>query len=176
MLRTCPRCGPKEETEFNWRNREKGTRQSVCRECQRQASGAHYQANQEVYKTRAIDQKKAVKAQFWGWLSTQKCVDCGEDDPVVLDCDHVRGVKRPGGVTEMLRSACSWALIQEELAKCEIRCANCHRRKTARLAGWTRKCLQVRPWWPGGFQVHWTEFDSRRLCCGVEQSGSSQGS
>ncbi len=58
-----------------------------------------------------------------------KCVDCGEDDPIVLDFDHVRGVK----VCDISRMAHTgykeWRII-EELAKCEIRCANCHRRIT----------------------------------------------
>lgn len=50
----------------------------------------------------------------------------------VLEFDHVRGVKR-AEVSEMagysLRSA------RAEIAKCEVRCGNCHRRKTIRERG-----------------------------------------
>lgn len=57
------------------------------------------------------------------------CVDCGERDPVVLDFDHVSGVKRFNVAGEVYRSA-NLAKIQAEVAKCDVRCSNCHRRKT----------------------------------------------
>lgn len=50
------------------------------------------------------------------------CVDCGERDPIVLQFDHVTGAKK-GSVSKFLSSRT--ALVRE-LAKCQIRCANCH--------------------------------------------------
>jgi hypothetical protein len=61
-------------------------------------------------------------------------VDCGETDPVVLEFDHVRGEKK-GEIAMMVRVD-GWDKIVEEMAKCELRCANCHRRKTAKQLGW----------------------------------------
>lgn len=58
------------------------------------------------------------------------CVDCGEGDPVVLELDHVRGIKE-FGVSSKMR-AYSWARLLAEIAKCDARCANCHRRKTVK--------------------------------------------
>ena len=31
-----------------------------------------------------------------------------------------------------------WSSIEEEIAKCEVRCANCHRQRTALQFGWPK--------------------------------------
>lgn len=69
-------------------------------------------------------------------MAERGCVDCGERDPIVLEFDHVRGDKR-GRLAELARRT-SWATIAAEIAKCEVRCANCHRRRTAQQLGWYR--------------------------------------
>jgi len=53
---------------------------------------------------------------------------------MVLEFDHVRGEKTCD-IGTMLSHYC-WARILEELQKCDVRCANCHRRKTARDFKW----------------------------------------
>jgi 5-methylcytosine-specific restriction endonuclease McrA len=62
-------------------------------------------------------------------LAASKCVDCGIDDRRVLEFDHVK-TKR-GGVMDMAWNGYGRASLQAEIANCEIRCANCHRRTTA---------------------------------------------
>jgi hypothetical protein len=66
-------------------------------------------------------------------LSRSACLDCGERDPLVLDFDHV-GPKREN-VTHLARFGHSLETIDHEIAHCEIRCANCHRRVTAERGG-----------------------------------------
>ena len=58
-------------------------------------------------------------------------MDCGESDPEVLEFDHVRGVKT-ANVSAFIRGGYSLAKLQAEVALCEVRCANCHRRITRR--------------------------------------------
>lgn len=65
------------------------------------------------------------------YLETHPCVDCGENDPVVLEFDHVRGEKE-FNIADVARNAVGREKLQEEIQKCEVRCANCHRRKTKR--------------------------------------------
>jgi hypothetical protein len=62
------------------------------------------------------------------YLRKAPCVDCGERDPVVLDFDHV-GPKH-AGVVQLAGRESALAVLQREIAQCEVRCANCHRRRT----------------------------------------------
>lgn len=69
------------------------------------------------------------------YLCNHPCVDCGESDPVVLEFDHVRGVKDTN-VANLISGAGRMQRLMDEIAKCDVRCANCHRRKTHRLNEW----------------------------------------
>ena len=66
------------------------------------------------------------------------CVKCGENGPVVLEFDHVRG-KKKANITDMAHAGYSIKTLQEEIDKCQVLCANCHRRKTSEQQGWFRK-------------------------------------
>lgn len=58
------------------------------------------------------------------------CLDCGHRFPLVcMDFDHVRGEKK-FNVSQAYNVAGSWQKIIDEIAKCEIVCANCHRIRT----------------------------------------------
>jgi hypothetical protein len=75
-------------------------------------------------------------AQFvLDYLRTHPCVDCGESDPVVLEFDHVRG-KKDGSISAMVSAGRPIAVIQAEIEKCDVRCANCHRETTVTQLGW----------------------------------------
>lgn len=63
-------------------------------------------------------------------LADYPCVDCGEADIVVLDFDHL-GEKKANVVDLAWGEHCI-ASIEQEIAGCAVRCANCHRRRTCR--------------------------------------------
>lgn len=126
-------------TEFNWKIKSQQILQPSCKKCSNKKSSEHYLANKDIYKKRARDFSKiqidSNRENLYKYLEEHSCVDCGEKDPIVLQLDHVRGKKR-GDVSKMVRSCYSWKSISEELDKCEVRCANCHSRKTAKQQGW----------------------------------------
>ena len=66
-------------------------------------------------------------------------MDCGESDPIVLDFDHSKGRRKRAAIADLVRGgALRWGTILREIEKCEVRCANCHRRRTATELGWYR--------------------------------------
>jgi hypothetical protein len=74
-----------------------------------------------------IAQKVGYVARY---LRSHPCVDCGNADTDVLQFDHVRGEK----ITEVSDIAYRTGTIRsllEEIAKCEVRCANCHTKRHA---------------------------------------------
>ncbi len=85
-------------------------------------------------KRRVADEYRIKIVEY---LKEHPCIDCGESDPIVLEFDHVRGSKL-FSVGQKVASAGSWAKILSEMKKCEVRCCNCHRRKTALERGWHR--------------------------------------
>jgi len=67
-------------------------------------------------------------------LQSSSCVDCGLADIVVLDFDHVD--EKTGNVPQIARRGVSLDRLKAEAGGCQIRCANCHRRRTLiQLAG-----------------------------------------
>lgn len=78
-----------------------------------------------------------VRAQVLGYLEKHPCVDCGEPDPIVLEFDHRDRKAKVKPVSRLLAGHYSWKSVLMEIEKCDIRCANCHRRKTyVELASW----------------------------------------
>jgi len=72
-------------------------------------------------------------------LKSNPCIDCGETDPIVLQFDHVRGIKHRA-IAQLIARHAPLITIIEEIAKCDVRCANCHTRITAMRAGfWKTK-------------------------------------
>ncbi len=58
------------------------------------------------------------------------CVDCGfNKHPAALCFDHEEPTKKKFTIARM--TLYSWEKILEEIAKCVVRCANCHSIKTS---------------------------------------------
>jgi len=93
-----------------------------------------YAANKETHKAtcniRRAKQVAENQKRLVSYLRVHPCVDCGETDIVVLQFDHVRG-KKFKEIGRMM--ACAWKTIEREIAKCVVRCANDHIRRTAKV-------------------------------------------
>ena len=85
------------------------------------------------HKERVRNTNIARRAAGLAFIREQKahpCTDCGKQyPPYVMDFDHIRGDKTNDVAYFPLFS---FARIAEEIAKCEVVCANCHRIRTER--------------------------------------------
>jgi hypothetical protein len=80
----------------------------------------------------AKDYHSKVRARMWVWgyLLEHPCVDCGENDIRVLEFDHRDPSEKSGGISRMVGDRCGIERIAAEVEKCDVRCANCHRRRS----------------------------------------------
>ena len=54
----------------------------------------------------------------------------------VLEFDHRGEIPKLKAVSSLMRLRVPLKIIIEEINKCEVRCANCHRKKTAKRFKW----------------------------------------
>ncbi len=88
-----------------------------------------YKNREDLYKAQKQYRIK-IRQQLLTFLSEKCCMDCGERDPIVLDFDHKDPTSKFKSISKMLSGHYSWKSLLVEIDKCEIRCANCHRRKS----------------------------------------------
>lgn len=148
MELTCTRCRKtKPSTEFNWKI--VGIKRAKhCKECSRAYIRSHYANNKDYYLSKARRRNLRIKTQaiqyIGNYLQSHPCIDCGEKDILVLEFDHRDRNSKIGDINSIISGSGSLEKVSEEISKCDVRCANCHRRKTAREnASW--KLKYVRP-------------------------------
>lgn len=134
-MKQCSRCKTnKNDIEFSFKNKDKNIRQIVCKECHKTYVKDHYIKNKDSYLERANKSNSTYtirnKENLIDFLKDKKCIDCGEDDIRTLEFDHIDPVSKHRAVSELVVNSYSWKSILIEIEKCEIRCANCHRKKT----------------------------------------------
>ena len=127
---------------FGLKYPERGTRQHLCRVCSRAASRMYYVRNPAPYKARAATNNVRFRARnrenFWAYLAASRCADCGISDFTVLEFDHRDPREKQHDISTLAHHAGSWTAVLNEITKCDVVCANCHRRRTARHFGWRR--------------------------------------
>lgn len=123
-------------------SKDNGKRRPDCKYCKRKDSKARYDKDPEYFKSRVVKYagpaRQRARAHMDAYLNIHPCIDCGESDPVVLEFDHVRG-KKIKAVSVLVSRGCGIDRLKLEIAKCDVRCANCHRKKTAKDLKWRNK-------------------------------------
>ena len=137
----CTECG--QERLLNEFHIKRGRLRSNCKWCVSRYTKEHYKNNREYYLKKATINRKRGQARLREFLFTYKkehpCVDCGESDPIVLEFDHIEN--KVDGLARMATRALKLSTIIAEISKCDVVCANCHKRRTAKTFNWFKKNL-----------------------------------
>lgn len=135
-VKRCPRCRlAKPLTEFHRNARRTDGHQSYCKSCRSEIDHARY-IRQCAEGTRRRNEFDRGRVE---WLRSLKagrpCHDCGRTfAPEAMQWDHLPGAAKLGDVST-LRGRSKQEIL-DEIAKCELVCANCHVLRTFRRAGW----------------------------------------
>lgn len=143
LQKRCATCGlTRPLSDFNLRRRATDGLQSRCRDCSR----AWYLAHKAEHDANVQRRNKRVRADYRqrlaDYLLDHPCVDCGEPDVRVLDFDHEDPARKLDEVARLVGNGIAWARVEAEIAKCSVRCANCHRRRTATMRGYGRGLVE----------------------------------
>lgn len=137
----CTKCKVDQpNTNYDFRNKSKNIRHKRCRNCCRQEWNLNYRKNPKVKEDAVVRnnlRRDRHRLKVLQYLIEHPCIDCGEKDPVVLQFDHRQPSIKVNSVSRMIYD-CSWSSISQEIAKCDVRCANCHTRRTAKQFNWFR--------------------------------------
>ncbi len=137
-MKKCSKCGlNKALREFYKRKTglRTGEYYEKCRECYRVRGRNYYHQNRDRQLGLAKKRKLKYIEERKGFLSEIKnkaCFDCGEKYPSwVMDFDHRDGKMKIASVSKLaFRTISSFEKLKEEIEKCDLVCANCHRQRT----------------------------------------------
>lgn len=146
-MKVCTGCGRElPEENFFFKDKQRNRRQAKCKDCYKVARKAtfarHYAKYRHEYvarsKARNSEIRDALLAQILEYLASHPCSICGESDPVVLEFHHRDPKNKDDTVASLVRIRASSAKVMAEIEKCDVLCANCHKRVTANQFGWRK--------------------------------------
>src|SRR6266550_7255514 len=86
--------------------------------------------SREMSRTRVARNAERNREFKFKYLESHPCIKCGESDPIVLEFHHRDRLSKAFTIAHRLnRISIETAL--KEIAKCDVLCANCHRRITS---------------------------------------------
>lgn len=133
----CKQSRPLEE--FNRLRSARDGLTKLCKECNRQKAREYYANNREahvrVIMARKAQQRRLALDAVGDYLSAHPFLDCGESDLRVLDFDHREGCDKSAEVMRLAQNGYSVRKVMSEIAKCDVRCRNCHAKITYERSG-----------------------------------------
>lgn len=102
-----------------------------------------YEKNKHKYIAKQVERNKIkvaeIKQYLWDYKVQRGCADCLETDPVVMEFDHIGD--KSFTISNFASKGKTLSKVKLELQQCEVVCANCHRKRTAKRSNWHRTQL-----------------------------------
>ena len=92
-----------------------------------------YQNNKNSESIRNIKSIKLMRFCLFQYKLERECIICGENHPACLDFHHVNPENKIESINYMVRHEYTWGEVLDEIAKCQLLCANCHRKHHAEV-------------------------------------------
>lgn len=132
-MKVCSKCkgDPQPDSAFNRRG---SGLHSYCRPCQKEYDKSRYKERQPQEIERARVKRTtsyAAKQKLLRTLKDNPCLDCGDKFHFsAMDFDHRDPDTKLADVGQLVGQGCSIQTFLDEVAKCDLVCANCHRVRT----------------------------------------------
>lgn len=131
------------EDSFNKNKTKKNGLNNYCKSCMKVLRDAHYYSNKQAYIKRAAEATKETRKEFRELkASLGGCQACDETAVCCLDFHHLDPAEKDGTVRAMLLKG-SPKKLMEEIGKCALLCANCHRKYHAGLLNVELRVIDV---------------------------------
>lgn len=97
---------------------------------QRAAQHEWYLKNKAQVKEANRGYRRKLKEEVRALKESGQCADCGKQYPhFVMEYDHLPGSEKVAVISKMANTHSRLRVLQE-IAKCDLVCANCHRYRT----------------------------------------------
>jgi hypothetical protein len=93
---------------------------------QKDYAAAHYEKTKEETKKRTKEKRSSLKKEWRAFKATLYCAKCGFNHPAALDFHHEDPSTKTDSVNQLVSDGRFKAAMQE-VKKCVVLCANCHR-------------------------------------------------
>lgn len=137
-MKKCSKCLLNKNLEDFYTRRtgsRRGEKYNWCKDCLKNRGKKYYHTNRDRQLLLANQRRREYRKkrrEFLNSLKDKPCKDCGKKYPYyVMDFDHREGIEKLGNIAHLVnQNFWSYEKLLNEISKCDIVCANCHRIRT----------------------------------------------